>query len=153
MLFFFLLTAILWDLFAFFLSYKELTKVPKWLNSRWFYDCTVFSFTVSFVVVIDVVVHVAVVGSLNHVWFFATLDCSVQGFPVNHLWELFKLMSIESVMLSNLILLSPPSPPAFNLSQHQRLFQWVNYLHQEAKVLELQLQYESFQWIFRVDFL
>ena len=42
--------------------------------------------------------------------------------------------------------------PAFNLSQHQHLFQWVGSLHQVAKVLELQLQHQSFQWIFKVDF-
>ena len=46
-----------------------------------------------------------------------------------------------------------PSPPAFNLSLHQGLFQWVSSLHQVAKVLEFQLQYQSFQWILRVDFL
>ena len=49
--------------------------------------------------------------------------------------------------------LESPSPPTFTLSQHQGLFQWVNSLHQEAKVLELQLQHQSFQWIFRTDFL
>ena len=38
-----------------------------------------------------------------------------------------------------------------NLSQHQSLFQWVGPSHHVAKVLELQLQYQSFQWIFRVD--
>ena len=48
--------------------------------------------------------------------------------------------------------LPSPSPPAFNLSQHQGLFQWVSS-HQVAKVLELQLQHQSFQWIFRTDFL
>ena len=47
--------------------------------------------------------------------------------------------------------LLPPSPPVFNLSQHQSLFQWVNSLHQMAKVLGLQLQ--SFQWILGIDFL
>ena len=46
-----------------------------------------------------------------------------------------------------------PSPPAFNLSQHQSLFQWVSSLHQVGKVVELQFQHQSFQWIFRVDFL
>ena len=46
-----------------------------------------------------------------------------------------------------------PSPPAFNLSQHQGLFQWVSSLHQVAKGLEFQLQHQSFQWIFRTDFL
>ena len=43
------------------------------------------------------------------------------------------------------------SPPTFNLSQHQGLFQWVGSSHPVAKVLQLQNQ--SFQWIFRVDFL
>ena len=46
-----------------------------------------------------------------------------------------------------------PSPPVFNLSQHQGLFQWVNSLHQVVKVLELQLQHQSFRWTFRTDFL
>ena len=46
-----------------------------------------------------------------------------------------------------------PSPPAFNLSQHQGLFKWVSSSHQVAKVLELLLQHLSFQWIFRTDFL
>ena len=44
------------------------------------------------------------------------------------------------------------SSPTFNLSQHQGLFQWVNSSHQVAKVLEFQLQHQSFQWIFRIDF-
>ena len=48
--------------------------------------------------------------------------------------------------------LSLPSPPALNLSQHQGLLQWVDSLHQVAKLLELQLQHQSFQWIFRVNF-
>ena len=48
--------------------------------------------------------------------------------------------------------LLPPSPPALNLSQHQGLFQWVSSSHQVAKVLELQLQHQSFQWILRVYF-
>ena len=55
--------------------------------------------------------------------------------------NLLKLMSIL------------PSPPASNLSQHQGLFQWVSPSHQVAKVLEFQLQHQSFQWIFRTDFL
>ena len=50
-------------------------------------------------------------------------------------------------------LLSSPSPPAPNPSQHQSLFQWVSSLHQVTKVLELQLQHQSFQGIFRTDFL
>ena len=40
-----------------------------------------------------------------------------------------------------------------SIFQHQGLFQWVSSSHQVAKVLELQLQHQSFQWIFRTDFL
>ena len=47
--------------------------------------------------------------------------------------------------------LSSPSPPAFNLPQHQDLFLMSWPLQQAAKVLELQLQHQSFQWIFRID--
>ena len=46
-----------------------------------------------------------------------------------------------------------PSPPALNLSQHQGLFKWVSSLHQVAKVLEFQLQHQSFQWTPRTDLL
>ena len=48
---------------------------------------------------------------------------------------------------------SSPSPPALNLSQHQGLFKWVSSSHQVTKVLEFQPQHQSFQWIFRIDFL
>ena len=57
----------------------------------------------------------------------------------------------DAIQLSHPLL--PPSPPAFNLSLHQGLVQWVGSLHQVAKVLELQLQQQTFQWIFRTDFL
>ena len=49
--------------------------------------------------------------------------------------------------------LSPPDPPAPNPSQYQGLFQWVNSSYELAKVLEFQLQHQSFQWIFRTDLL
>ena len=66
--------------------------------------------------------------------------------------SLLSFMSIESMMPSNHLVFSHLlSPPAFNLSHHQSLFQWVSSSHQVAKVLELQLQHQSSQWIFRVD--
>ena len=49
--------------------------------------------------------------------------------------------------------LPPPYPPALNFSQNHGLFQEVGSLHQVAKVLELQLQHQSFHWLFRADFL
>ena len=53
----------------------------------------------------------------------------------------------HSAILSSVV----PSPPAPNFSQHQGLFQWVNSLHEVAKVLEFQLQHQSFQWTPRTD--
>ena len=83
------------------------------------------------------------------------MDYSTPGFPVLH--HLLELAQSHVNQVSDAIQpshpLSSPSPPAFNLSQHQGLFQWVNSLHQVANVLEFQLQHQSFQWIFRVDFL
>ena len=61
--------------------------------------------------------------------------------------SLLKLMSIE-LMLSNHASLSRPLPPALSLSQHQG----VSSSHQVAKVLEFQLQHQSFQWIYSTDF-
>ena len=49
--------------------------------------------------------------------------------------------------------LSSPSPPVPKPPKHQRFFQWANSSHEVAKVLEFQLQHQSFQWIFRTDFL
>ena len=84
-----------------------------------------------------------------------SMDCSTPSFPIlHHLPELAKThvhWVNDAIQPSHP--LSSPSPPAFNLSQHQGLFQWIGSLHQVAKVLELQLQHQSFQWIFRVDFL
>ena len=82
------------------------------------------------------------------------MDCSIPGFPVHH--QLPELAQTHVHWVGDAIqpshpLLSP-SPPAFSLSQHQGLFQWVSSSHQVAKVLELQLQHQSFQWIFRTDF-
>ena len=83
------------------------------------------------------------------------MNCSTQGLPVHH--QLLEYTQTHLHRVGDAIqpphsLLSP-SPPTFNLSQHQDLFKCVSSLHQVAKVLELQLQYQSFQWIFRVDFL
>ena len=64
-----------------------------------------------------------------------------------------KFMSIELVMLSNHLILCHPPLFAFSPSQHLGLFQLVSSLHQVTKVSELQLWHQSFQWIFRFDFL
>ena len=84
-----------------------------------------------------------------------TMDCSMPGFPVHH--QLPELTQTHAHWVSDGIqpshLLLYPSLPAFNHSQHEGLFQWVSSSYQVAKVLEFQLQHQSFQWIFRTDFL
>ena len=47
--------------------------------------------------------------------------------------------------------LSSSSPPALNIYQHQGLSNWVSAPNQVVKVLEFQLQHQSFQWIPRTD--
>ena len=82
------------------------------------------------------------------------MDCSTPGLPVHH--QFTELTQTHVHWVSGAIqpfhpLLSPSSP-AFNLSQHQGLFQWVSSSQQVAKVLEFQLQHQPFQWTFRTDF-
>ena len=95
------------------------------------------------------------VQSLSHVQLFATPWTAARqaSLSITNSRSFLKLMSIESVVPSNHLILSPPSPPALNLPQHQGVFQWVSSSHQVARVLELQLQHPPFQWIFRTDFL
>ena len=83
------------------------------------------------------------------------IDCSTPGLHVHH--QLPEYTQIHFHWVSDAIqsyhpLLSP-SPPTFNLCQHQGLFKWVSSSHEVAKVLEFQLQHQSFQWKFRTDFL
>ena len=80
------------------------------------------------------------------------VECSTPGFPVHHYPPEFAqthVLWVDDAIRSSHPL-SSPSPPAFNLSQHQSLFQGVSSLHHVAKVLEFQLQHQSFQWIFSV---
>ena len=83
------------------------------------------------------------------------MDCRMPGLPVHH--QLLGFTQTHVHWVGDAIQpshpLSSPFPLAFNLSQHQGLFKWVSSLHQVAKVLELQLQHQSFQGIFRTDFL
>ena len=83
------------------------------------------------------------------------MDCSMPGLPVHHQLPEFTQTHVHRVgdTIQASHPLSSTSSPAFTLSQHEGLFQWVSSSHQVAKVLELQLQHQSFQWIFTVDFL
>ena len=83
------------------------------------------------------------------------MDCSMPGLFVHH--QLLEFTQTRVHWIGDAIQtshpLSSPSSPAFNLSQHQSLFQWVSSSHQVAKILEFQLQHQSFQWTPRTDLL
>ena len=84
--------------------------------------------------------------SQSYLTLWDPMDCSIPELAQTHVRRIS-----DTIQPSHP--LSSPSPPTFNLSQHQGLFQWVSSSHQVAKVLEFQLQHQSFQWIFRTDFL
>ena len=83
------------------------------------------------------------------------MNCSTPGLPVHHQLLGFTQTHVHRVgdAIQPSHPLSSSSPPTFNLSKHQGLFQWVSSSHQIAKVLDFQVQHHSFQWIFRTDFL
>ena len=97
---------------------------------------------------------VSSVQSLSHIWLSATswtVACQA-SLSITNSWSLLKLMSIELMILSNHLILCCPFLLLPYLSQHQGLFQRVSSSHLVAKVLEFQLQHQSFQWIFKTAF-
>ena len=83
-----------------------------------------------------------------------TMEGSMSGLPGHHqLLEFTQLMSIESAMPSNHLILCCPFSSHLQSFWGSGFFKWVNSSHQVAKVLEFQFQHQSFQWIFRTDFL
>ena len=74
-------------------------------------------------------------------------NCSTQGLPVRHQHPEFTQTHVHRVgdAIQPSHPLSSPSAPTLNLSQHQGLFKWVSSSHQVTKVLEFQLQHQSFQ--------
>ena len=95
--------------------------------------------------------HSIVSDSLNSL---NPMNFSMPGLPVHHQLPESTQTHVHRVgdAIQPFHPLSSPSPPAFNLS-HQGLFKWVSSSHQVAKVLEFQLQHQSFQWTLRADLL
>jgi len=94
---------------------------------------------------------VVVVQLLSHVQVFVTTWNAAHQAPLSS--TMWWRCPLSQWCYLNISLSVPSSPPALSLSQNQGLFHWVSSAHLVAKVLELQLQHQSFQWIFRVDFL
>ena len=93
--------------------------------------------------------------SLSRVRLFATpwIAARQASLSITNSQSLLRFTSIKSIMPCSHLILSSPSPPAPNPSQHQSLFQWVNSSHEVAKVLEFQLLHHSFQRNSRADLL
>ena len=94
------------------------------------------------------------VASLSHVQLFVTLWTAARraSLSITNSQSPPKPMSIESVMPSNHLILSSPSPPAFNLCQHQGLFKWVSSSHKDQSI-GVSASTSSFQWTPRTDLL
>ena len=92
---------------------------------------------------------------LIHVWLFVTLWTAAcqPSLSITNSLSLHKLMSIESVMLSNNLILCRSLLLLPSIFPSIRVFSNDSSSHQMAKVLKFQLQHQSFQWIFRIDFL
>ena len=83
------------------------------------------------------------------------MNHSTPGLPVHHQLQESTQTRVhwvgDAIQPSHPLL--SPSPPGLNLSQHQDLFKWVSSSHQVARVLEFQLQHQSFQWTPSIDLL
>ena len=112
------------------------------------------------------------VKSLNRVWLGYPMDCSLPGSSIHGIFQARVLERVSiafsvtnSQSCSNSYPLSwwchptisssviPISSSSSIFSHHRGLFHWVSFLHQVGKVFKLQLQHQSFQRIFRTDFL
>ena len=119
-------------------NYNAFPKISLSLSSTLVYP---------FVVVIQLLSHVQLVATPLTAAHQASLSFTIS-------WSLLKLTSVDLVMPSNYLILCCPLlllPSTF--SQHQGLFQCIDSLHQVAKILEVELQHQLFQWIFRANFL
>ena len=95
---------------------------------------------------------VAVVHLLSRIWLLGTPRTAACRDPLSTVSQsLLKFMSMESAMLPNHLIFCWPFLFSLQSFQPQGLFQWVSSSHQVPKVLAP--QHQSFQWIFRADFL
>ena len=104
-------------------------------------------FKINFLKVYSISYHRHYAWNLGHVQFSSvaqlcltlcnSMDCRTSGFPVHHELTEFTQTHVHWVddAIQPFHLLPSPSPPTFNLSQHQGLFKWVSSSHQVAKIL------------------
>ena len=140
----------------FFFSLKLSLLLTSWFaySDLWFKSLLILNYTVKAAFTLSTAFQFSSVAQLCPT-LCDPLNSSTPGFPVHH--QLLELAKTHIHQVGDAIQpfhpLSSPSPPAFNLSQHQGLFQWVGSSHQVAKVLEFQFQHQSFQGTLRTDLL
>ena len=128
---------------------KQPVSINRWMHKEDVCVCVCVSVYVCVFVCISVQFSDQVMSNLCD-----PMDCSPPGPPVPHHLPEFAQVHVHWIgdVIQPSHLLPSSCPFVFNLSQHQSLFQWVSSSYQVAKVLELQLQHQSFQWVLRVDF-
>ena len=141
--------------FFFFSSHIQIYQVLKELSCDWEYDACLcqlpipLSLTTPASITKSSVQFSCSVMSDSAIPWTAVFQASLS---ITNSQSLLKLMSIELMIPYNYFILCWPLLLS-SISQHQGVFRWVSFSHQVAKVLELQLQHQYFQWIFRTDFL
>ena len=132
------------------------SRVSADMRGRGFYRLDMTDFLKAFAhLCLYLLLQLGSVQSLSRVRLFVTPWIAARQAPCP--WPTPRVYSNSVYRVSDAIQpshpLSSPSPPAPNPSQHQGLFQWVKSSHAVAKVLEFQLQHQSFQWTPRTDLL
>ena len=138
---------------------KSRTWLSNWTELNWISD---LSYPTSLVLHLDKHIYITIliftlssVPSFSHVWLSGTPWTAARqaSLCITNSQSLLKLMAIESVIPSNHLILCRPLLLLPSSFPSIRVFSNVSSSHQVAKVLEFQLQHQSFQWIFRADFL
>ena len=122
-------------------------------GNSWFTYCSNLTWISLSIILLACEMSVSSVQTLSHVWLFATPWTTAH--QVHHQLPEFTQTYVHRVddAIQPSHPLSSPSPHALNVSQLQGLFKWGSSSHQAAKVLEFQLQHQSFQWTPRTDLL
>ena len=149
-----------------FIYYKTITMIPKASTSitshQYHFSFVLRIFKIYFLRKFQYIILLTIITMLCIQVSSVTQSCptlcdpmnrSTPGLPVHHQLPEFTQTHVHQVgdAIQPSHPLSSPSPPAPNPSQHQSLFQWVSSSHQVAKVLEFQLQHQSFQRTPRTD--
>ena len=137
-----------YDLIIVVLFIEKIGEWSHWISPSW------WSFEIVSSNIVSIIYQFSSVAQ-SYLTLCDPMNRSMPGLPIHHQFREFTQTHAhqvgDAIQPSHPLLY--PSPPAPNSSQCQGLFQWVNSSHEVAKVLEFQLQHQSFQWTPRTDLL